>query len=193
MSRPVQESAKGPPAEAELRLVIRARLAGAVISISAVLVGGCSQLHSSATSPLAGTWYATGSGLWVLMGKDEFQTENPEGEPGDAVLAIRDDGTLDLSYTILGGIEGIDRLRKKGDRVYLDATSSQSSYFQVESSTSSATQSELVLGQYYSDPAQNSKTIFSAQLVPPGRLLFLVGSYGPGARAGVETAVLKRY
>lgn len=169
------------------------KLVGMTIWIGTLLASGCSPNSSSGTSRLAGRWHAAGPGLRVLMGQDEFRTETLQAQSDQNMLMIREDGSIDLSCTILGMIEGSDRLRKKGDRVYLDATSDSSADFiEVESSTSSATRSESIIVLHHKNPAQTITTLFSAQLVSSDQLLFAVASYEPGATAGVQTVVLKR-
>ena len=169
-----------------------ARFPETIICLGVLVAGGCAQSGSSGHSKLAGRWYAAESGTRVRMGSDGITTEVSPTPTREAALMIRDDGSFDLSNTIYGGVEGFERLRRKGDRVYYTESTQPSEYFQVESWTSSPTRSELIIGQYCGDAAQNIKTILSAELVAPGRLLFILGSYGPGATAAVETAVLRK-
>ena len=128
------------------------------------------------------------------MDQEGLRTEKPQYDAGQTVVLIRTDGTIDLSNTMLGMVDGIDRLRNKGDRVSIGSGLDKASEFlQVESNIVSAKRSELVLGEHHKDKAEDIRFLFSVELISPDRLLFVAGSYGPGhSYSSIQTTVLER-
>lgn len=167
-----------------------ATISGAMLCLAA----GCAQLSPAGSAMLAGKWHFTGSGVQVIMHQKELRTEEPQYEAGQTVALVRTDGTIDLSSTMLGMVDGIDRLRNKGDRVSIGSGLDKASDFlQVESNIVSAKRSELVLGEHHKDEAEDIRFLFSVELISPNRLLFVAGSYGPGhSYSSFQTTVLER-
>ena len=109
-------------------------------------------------------------------------------------IVIHDDGSFDLPVLLFDEFgDGFERLRARGDRVYIGSTPDESAFFMVvESCTYLPTSSEIIVSERHKDPTENITTVFSARLIDGNKMLFVSGSYGPGATSATEAAVLGR-
>lgn len=143
---------------------------------------GCTQQGSSLHSGISGYWCAKGPVAVGHMQPENVRTEilALERNPAQFAVIIRNDGSFDLSNTMLGACEGIEHLRKKGDRIYVGSDRDpQSQYIEVESSIYTSTRSELVLSEHFPHRTKKCFYFFSVQLIAPSSLLYLSGSHTP--------------
>jgi hypothetical protein len=128
------------------------------------------------------------------MSAEGVRTEVQESTMWSGGLMLHADGSFDLPILLYDEFgDGYERLRAKGDRVYIGSTPDESAVFmEVESCAYSPTSSEVVVGEHYKDPTENVRYLCSARLLSPTKMLFIFGMYGPGAKSAVYATVFDR-
>lgn len=176
--------------------VMNAWQAVGVLWVCLMFLGGCAQPNAAGKSALCGLWRTAGPSLVFSVSDKGVETCPQRGTIGQAGVMIDADGSFDLTIVLYDEFgDGYERLRAKGDRIYIGLAPGEDEsavYMEVESCTYSPTCSEVIIGVHHEDPSENATVVLSAQLISPNKVLFMLGSFGPGTEGFVNVEVLDR-